>query len=339
LIGRVLVTGASGFIGHHLVTALMETDAEIVCLVRPTSDISRLETMGVSLIEGDVTREASLVSAVSGVDFVMHLAGATASFNPEFQRLVNEGGTKNIAEACAHSASPPTLIFVSSIAAAGPNPAGRSLKEEDPPLPVSHYGRSKLAAEEALRRWAGEMPITIVRPPIVFGEYDRDVFRMFEIVQQGWHLVPGWRERHYSIIHARDLAQGLILAAERGERLPSGERGSEANGRGIYYIAYDTQPSYAELGSLIAEALERRGVRIMHVPGFLIWIVGAVSEALSHSRGRPSIINLDKAREASAGSWTCSSEKAEDQLGFRPQVALSERLRQTGRWYQEAGWL
>jgi nucleoside-diphosphate-sugar epimerase len=339
LIGRVLVTGASGFIGHHLVAALTETGAEIVCLVRPTSDISRLESLGVSFIEGDVTHKDSLVQAVRGVDSVFHLAGATASLQPELQRHVNEGGTRNIAEACAQSSSPPVLIFVSSIAAAGPNPPGRSLREEDPPSPVSHYGRSKQAAEEALYQWAGKVPISIVRPPIVFGEYDHDVFQMFEIVARGWHLVPGYRERRYSLVHACDLAQGLIHAAEKGERLPSDASDLEGAGRGIYYVADDAQPSYAELGGMIAEALGRRGVRIVPLPGILIWIVGAASEALSRLKGAPSIINLDKAREASAGSWTCSPKKARDQLGFEPRATLPERLHQTGKWYYEEGWL
>jgi dihydroflavonol-4-reductase len=335
---RVLVTGASGFIGYHLVQALVEAGREVYCFVRPTSNIHQLETFDVSFLEGDVTRKETLLKAVNQVDTVFHLAGSTAVFKQETHFQVNEGGTRNIVEACVESGMPKRLVIVSSSAAVGPSPGDRPMTEEDPPSPVSYYGRSKLAAERAARRLAREIPITVVIPAIVFGEYDREFFRMFDLVAHGWHLVPGLKTRCFSLIHAADLAKALILAAEKGERLPSQDEDPISPGQGRYFIVDEWAPSYAEFGPMIAEALECKA-RIVPIPGFITWGLAIFFEILARLRRQPSILNLDKAREGLSGSWVYSPEKAKRHLGFKPDATIPERIQQTGRWYQEQGWL
>jgi nucleoside-diphosphate-sugar epimerase len=335
---RVLVTGATGFIGYHLVQALVNTDVEVLCLTRSRSNISRLGSFDVSFVEGDVLFKDSLIRAVSSVDIVYHLAAATTAFRTETLFLVNESGTRNLAQACAQSKQVKKLVVVSSSAAAGPSPVDRPMMEEDPPRPVSNYGRSKLAGEEAARQWAGEIPITIVRPPIVFGEYDRDVFRMFDLVAHGWHIVPGLKKNYYSMLHAADLAKGLILTSQKGETLPSLREDCEVLGQGVYFMADEWAPSYAELGPMMAEALGRRA-RILPVPGLVAWAVALVNEILARIRKQSSILNLDKAREGLSGSWVYSPQKAQEQLGFQPDATIFERICQTGKWYQEQGWL
>ena len=212
------------------------------------------------------------------------------------------------------------------------------MREDDPPHPISHYGRSKLAGEEAARQWAGVIPITIVRPPIVFGEYDREVFRMFDLVAHGWHLVPGWKTRHFSLIHATDLAKALMLASARGEVLPDKDSNLDAPGHGIYFIADEWAPSYAELGPMMAEALDCKA-RILPVPGVVGWGVALVNEIAARLRNQPNLLNLDKARDGLSGSWVYSPKKAQRQLGFKPDATIFERIQQTGQWYQENGWL
>jgi nucleoside-diphosphate-sugar epimerase len=335
---RVLVTGATGFIGYHLVRALVNTDLEVLCLTRSTSNISRLESFDVSFVEGDVVFKDSLMRAVSSVDIVYHLAATTTALRTETLFQVNENGTRNLVQACAHSKQVKKLVIVSSSAAAGPSPVNRPMMEDDPPHPVSNYGRSKLAGEEAARQWAGEIPITIVRPPIVFGEYDRDVFRMFDLVAHGWHIVPGLKKKYFSMLHAADLAKGLILTSQKGETLPSPHEDSDVLGQGVYFIADEWAPSYAELGPMMAEALSRRA-RILPVPGLVAWAVALVNEILARIRKQSSILNLDKAREGLSGSWVYSPQKAREQLGFEPDATIFERICQTGKWYQEQGWL
>jgi nucleoside-diphosphate-sugar epimerase len=335
---QVLVTGASGFIGYHLVRALVEDGYEVTCLVRPTSDLSALAPFNVSFVEGDVTQLDSLLVPVRSVTTVFHLAASTASFSSDMQKQVNEGGVRNVAEACAASDNVPKLILVSSSAAAGPSPPDRPMRETDPPSPISNYGRSKLAGENVARQWGGQVPITIIRPAIVFGEYDQDVLRMFQLVSRGWHLVPGLGTRYFSLIHAADVAKALILAASKGENLPSPKGSSSSSVQGIYFIADDLAPSYADLGRMMAKALDRK-IRVVNIPGAFIWGLALVYEVLNRIQGKPSIMNLDKAREGLTGSWVYSSEKAKAQLEFKPGATLQDRIHQTGVWYQEQGWL
>jgi nucleoside-diphosphate-sugar epimerase len=333
---RALVTGASGFIGYHLVKELSQAGAQITCLIRPTSDTSSLKEFDVSFATGDMLDKASLIDPVAEADVVYHLAGATAVFSRKDYYALNEGGTNNLLEACAMSASPPTVLYLSSMAAVGSSHIDSLISESDPPNPVSMYGHSKLAAENVARAWAGKVPITIVRPAGVFGEKDRDTFIIVGFVARGFHLVWGSETMYQSNIHAADLAKVLILAVQKGERLLSA---NDPIGHGIYNAAYGEIPSYDELGQLVADALQRKKVRILRVPNSVLWGMGLVSELYGRIFRDPNILTIDKARDLTSGSFVCSTAKLQDQLGFKPRVSLQERIRQTIQWYLDQGWL
>jgi nucleoside-diphosphate-sugar epimerase len=267
---------------------------------------------------------------------VFHLAGLVKAVRPADFARVNAGGVESVAAACANRVERPVLIVVSSLAAAGPCAAGQPRVEGDSPAPVSAYGRSKLAGELAAARHAGEMEITIVRPPIVFGPGDRGVLEMFRpIARRGIHVVPGRQERRVSLIHVADLVALLLLAAGKGERL----RPDGAPGQGIYFIAAQEDLTYAELGQAMATALGRNRTTVVRLPGPLMRLIGLCGDALGRVRQRPGWVNSDKMAEALAGSWTCSSAKARGQLGWSPAATLADRLRETAQWYRQAGWL
>lgn len=337
---RVLVTGASGFIGHHVVQALLERGDQVSCLVRPTSDLSRLPTSRVKLIVGDVIDAASLDRAVEQVDTVFHLAGALEGTSPELLHQVNVEGSRKLAVACARRGTPPVLVVVSSLEAAGPSQVDRPLTEGDPPRPVTQYGRSKLEGERAAAEQAKAVPTTIVRAAGVFGEYDREILNMLNTIQiAGLSIYPLPVARTYrvSVIHARDLADSLILAAQRGERT---QPFPDKNGTGLYYAAYDVRPTVAELLNMAAEGLSERQMKFFYIPKTFAWIYGGVSELWVRARGgSPGIVNLDKVRLITSTSVTCSPEKMMNQLGFSPSQSLDARVRQTAAWYEEQGWL
>jgi nucleoside-diphosphate-sugar epimerase len=334
----MLVTGASGFIGQHLVRRLIERGDRVSCLVRATSRIDELRSSGAQLIAGDATDRADIERALaeSQAGVVFHLAGLVKALRTEDFLRVNAGAVESVAAACADRAERPVLIVVSSLAAAGPCAGDQPRVEGDSLTPVSAYGRSKLAAELAAATYAARLSISVVRPPIVFGPGDRGVLEMFRpIAHLGLHVVPGWEERRVSLIHVADLITLLLLAAEKGERLqPNG-----VPGQGAYFVAAEHDPTYAELGQAMAMALGKRRATVAHIPGPLVRLVGLGGDAMGRVRQRPGWVNSDKMAEALAGSWTCSSAKARTQLSWSLAATLAERLRETAQWYRQAGWL
>lgn len=337
---KTLITGANGFIGKHLAQNLLARGHEVRGMVRREAARKDLEALGVEVVRGDVTQPETLPSCLADVDVVFHLAGLVKSLGYDELLKVNEGGVDKVARACAQQQTPPVLVLASSLAASGPAPGDAPRTEVDPPCPVSNYGRSKRAGELAAERWAGDAPITIVRPPIVFGEGDLNTCQIFRpIAHHGLHAVPGMQTRKFSVIHADDLSLAMILAAERGARLRAAEGRDPGEAQGYYFVADDENPSYDELGQLIGRAVGRDHVRIIHTPDWLSRCAGAIGELLAHIRRRPGIFNLDKVREATAGSWICSADRMRREIGFHVAASLRERLKQTADWYFKKGWI
>ncbi len=349
---KVLVTGAAGFIGSQLVEKLLSRGDEVRALVRSQAGRDRLGAVGARIVEGDVTARASLVAAVADVDTVYHLAGLTRAMGMADFLRVNEQGVANLLDVCGKQLSPPTVVLVSSLAAAGPSVNGAARTEDQPPRPVSNYGRSKLAGERVAATFSLRLPITIVRPPIVLGPGDRVGLTLFKMVDRaGLHLVPGLAPARFSVIHVDDLTTALILAAERGNRLPGSsppnsscdcaDRQDDArtDPRGYYFVASESMPTYGELGCLVGQALGRRRTHVIRFPKPIVWPIATCAELTARLRGRAPYVGIDKAREALAGDWICSSERAQRELGFTSAAPLPDRLSQTAAWYREAGWL
>jgi len=337
---KVLVTGASGFIGSHLATALVARGDEVTCLVRRSSQVEHLRALKVCLAYGDVTDPDSLPSAIAGKQVVYHVAGCTKALRRAQLYEVNAQGAYNVARVCAEQATPPVQVLGSSLAAAGPALRGRPRTEADRPIQVSQYGRSKRAGERAAEAFADRVPTTIVRPPIVFGEADRDGLELFRpIARFAVHLVPGLARNRFSLVHADDLVNLLILAAQRGQRLPPKGHERSAGPRGYYFAACEQDPAYADLGRMIGAALGRRRVLVLLAATPVMWAAAAGTEVMARILRRPFILNFDKVREAAAGSWVCSAQKAIDELGYCVGAPLGERLRQTAAWYRQKKWL
>ncbi|TWU47341.1 3 beta-hydroxysteroid dehydrogenase/Delta 5--_4-isomerase [Rubripirellula tenax] len=334
---HALVTGSTGFIGRQLVKHLVDRGDRVTCLVRSTSNRRVVDSAKVDFVTGDVTDFDSVSKAVHDVDVVYHLAAVTKAFRRSTFLDVNQSGVDNVARACGDRGGNTTLVLVSSLAAAGPSRLGRPLTESDIPHPVSTYGITKLAGEIIARRYAGHVPTTIVRPPIVMGEGDADGFAMFQsIARTGLHFSPGLADTEVSMIDVMDLVRALTLVAEKGKRM--GSHGNDASA-GVYFAAADEVVTYGELGRMIGRAVGRDNAIVAHMPKAVVWGIAGISDLAGRIRRRPNILNWDKAREATAGSWTCSAANLMGDTGFAQAMPMATRIRQTAEWYFANNWL
>jgi nucleoside-diphosphate-sugar epimerase len=321
----ILVTGGTGFIGSHLVERLVEQGRALRCLVRSpkAANLPR----AVELAHGDLESGAGLAEALRGVDTIIHLAGVTkARATADYDRG-NAAATANLLRAAHDIGEVAKFVHVSSLAAAGPSPADRPLTEADEPHPVSHYGRSKLAGEEAVRRSPLCEKTVIVRPPVVYGPRDRDVYQLLRTAAGGWMAQIGTAPRRFSHIYVGDLVDGLIAAA-----------GCATAGGQVFYLANATPVSWDEFGRVAARLMGRK-VRTVAIPERAAYILGFCAEAWTRLSGKPGILSRDKVREACCPGWVCDPGRARRELGFCASTSLEAGLRRTLDWYKEAGWL
>jgi len=324
---NVFVTGATGFVGAHLVKALQARGDTINALVRRPALAERLGWgPQVRVVRGDLGDEAALREGSAGADVVYHVAGQIAARNAADFMVCNRDGTANVLEA-ARDGGARRVVFVSSLAVAGPTTPGHPLDETRAPAPVTDYGRSKLAAEVLVRAMPFEW--TIVRPPMVYGEWDRATLKIFQLARRGFVPVFGDGSQELSVIHAEDLARSLIAAGT----------GAAAAGR-VYFAAHPTITTSRDLVVAVGRALGReRAPRILPVPPFVargvLWTTGT----LAHLAGRATVLSADKSNEFLAPAWTCRSDALTRDTGWRAQVALDDGLRRAASWYREAGWL
>ncbi|MHB8969505.1 MAG: NAD-dependent epimerase/dehydratase family protein [Pirellulaceae bacterium] len=335
----VLVTGASGFIGGHLTRWLVEQGQQVRCLVRKTSNLEALRSLPVEFVEAPLRDPDALVSAVRDVDYVFHLAAMTAAFRRSTLMEVNGQGAASVAQACAAQPRPPVLVLVSSVAAAGPSLRGHIKTEYEPANPISNYGRSKRAGELAAAEFADRVPLTIVRPGIVFGAGGIEILPMFRSISRlRVHAVAGLRSPPLSVIHVSELVELLGRAATEGQRVArTADR--ETTRRGYYFACRPEYPDYFAFGRLLNQAVGNRHTSYLHFPESLAYLLGGVGECIGRVRGKPHGLNIDKIREALAESWACSCAAAQRDLGYAPRQPLLEQLRQTADWYREHGWL
>jgi nucleoside-diphosphate-sugar epimerase len=325
---RVLVTGGTGLVGSHLVELLLQKGYAVTCLVRDSQRPHWLVGMNVDLVQGDCLKPESLVPAVRGVSLVFHLAGLTKAMHARDYYLVNHLGTRNILEACArHNPAIRKFVLISSLAAAGPSPDGRPVKDTDVPRPVSDYGRSKLLAEGEALRYKDELPVVILRPSAVYGPRDRDMYELFRWAARGVTIELTGGERYINPCYVKDLADAMLLAAEK--KTPSGN---------IYFVAENRSYSWSDFRQALLAA---GGVKALNIkiPYAAAYLIGLAAEFGSLFTSRPALTNRQKVREASQKYWVCDLTRTENELGFKAQHSLPKGLEITWKWYRDNNWL
>lgn len=318
---HAFLTGATGFIGHHLAKLLLDRGIRVTALVR---DESRLKDLPVEPLEGDITRSGSL-TIPSDVDTVFHLAGLTKARKKQDYFDANEIGTVNMLAAVEQDAPEAHFVYMSSLAAVGPSRSlAEPVTEDTPAHPVSSYGESKLAGEKHVL--SSKLSSTIIRPPAVFGEGEKDIFTFIQMANRGFSLFPGSSERWFSIVYGPDLCRAVAELAEKFH----GERTS-------FFVAYTEVLSWGDFREAVAKALGRH-VRTIRIPMFSIYPIAATQELVSFFTRKPALLSLEKCREIVAPFWTCDVSRIK-QAGISPATPFPQALEQTIQWYRKNNWL
>jgi dihydroflavonol-4-reductase len=326
---QALVTGSTGFVGSHLVEALVEQGDRVRCLVRQTSNRRWLEHLPVEYAVGELRDPASLRRAVDGVEVVYHVAAALAATSDDAFDAVNFHGTRALAEACIDAGAPVRrFVYVSSVAACGPSRDGRPLDETMPEQPVSAYGRSKLRGERVLLELADRLPVTILRPPVIFGPRDPNLLPLFKCVKHGFRIQMGLSGACVTdFAYVANVVHAAVLAG-RAET-PSGQ---------IYLVGEGVPRRWDEIVDTMAEVFGVRGVRIQF-PALVTRAIGELGSLWARLTGTPVMLDADKAREFLQQSWGMDIGKATRALGYRPVVDLRRGVELSVAGYRALNWL
>jgi len=323
--GKILITGASGFIGSRLRDALLASGSDVVAIRRPGSPPS---TAGRS-VEADYAVVADLERIVRDEkpDYVLHVAGVTKGSSYEDFRLGNVMPTRNLLAALRREHSGvKRFVLVSSLTAYGPSATSAPHREQNPPRPIEHYGQSKREAEEAVEEESAELPWTILRPSGVYGPGDVDYFNLFKSAMLGWNVYFGNRQRLMSVIYVDDCVRGILEAAQHPNSINRG-----------YFLTSEEQVTWEQFQSEVVRVVGRPA-RTVDLPEQLMSIAALGGELATRFDKKPRLLNLQKAKMGAQQAWTCVGDAARRDFGFTAEVDLPEGIRRTHDWYEANDW-
>lgn len=324
---KALVTGATGFVGSHLVDRLLAHGHEVTALIRSPAKAAGLAERGVRLVRGDLADLAALDEAATGQQAVYHVAALTGALNEAEFLEANREGTRRLVEAVTRAGDTGRLVLVSSGAAGGPAQPGRPRDADADDQPVTMYGRSKLAAERVVH--AAAVPWTILRPPAVYGPRDRDGFLPVFRAATRFGVVPvfGDGSQELSLLHVVDLAEACIAAAT-----------SEATAGETYYVNHPEVITSAQLARRVGEAVGRP-VRTVPLPHWLTRTALSMTGAWAALRRQRTILHADKANEFIQAAWTGDPARFMAATGWHPSRDHASGFAETAEWYRDQGLL
>lgn len=331
---RALVTGGTGFVGSHLIDRLLAKGYDVRAIVRPTSNLQWLTDPRIELFSSSLLDADKLLEAMKDVDMVFHVAGSLIekdwdgfyNANVKPVELLLEAALKN--GASLKGGPLKRFVLVSSTGAAGPSADGHPLKEHEPENPVSAYGRSKLEGERVARAYFDKLPVTIVRPSAVYGPRDPNILKMFQHVRGGVTPLLGIQEQFTSLVHAEELADGMILAAEN----------DCANGQ-TYFLASEHPYSRTEMLNVVGDIVGKRSKRPILPKRPALAIAKVYANFVTKVLGKATLLDAERIETVGQTYWSFDVSKAMRELGYRQKYSLMDGMRQTYEWYLANGWL
>ncbi|MBC8312877.1 MAG: NAD(P)-dependent oxidoreductase [Candidatus Cloacimonetes bacterium] len=319
---KAIVTGANGFIGCNLVKALIAKHYDVTCLVRKTSNVETLKNLPVKFICWNEINDKILFE---NQDYIFHLAAKVKAKNKRKYFEANLERTKILISVLKNS-NLKKFIFVSSQSAAGPCKTKIPKTEKDTENPISHYGKSKLAAENFIKDNC-KIPWTIIRPSGVFGPYDKDFLIYFKLIKKGIAPLVGFGEKFFSLIFIDDLTDLIIKSAEN----------PKANFQ-TFFACDGKIYSQKDFIKSIEKAMQKKSIKI-NIPIISIFKLAIFNEMLKFFCKNQFTLNFQKAKEMREKYWICSSEKSEKILNFNLKFSLDEAIEKTYNWYKKNKWL
>jgi nucleoside-diphosphate-sugar epimerase len=322
---KVLVTGSNGFIGSHIVEALVEAKYNVSCLVRPISDLKWIKDLPLEYLYGNLNDKKFLDGLVKDFDVIIHCSGIVRAISKEEYFRVNVENTKILCDAILENK--PTLkkfIFISSQAAQGPSDFNSLKTVTDKESPVSDYGRSKLTAEiEIKHKLNDKVPYTIFRPAAVYGPRDKDIFIFFNLVNK--HLRPVTiKKRFLQLVYVKDVANAIVKSIE-----------NKKSDNNIYYLANSIKYTWDDIGKVISKSVGVKTIPVI-VPDFIFYFVGFISKLLSYIIDKPLVLNEQKIEEMLCDNWSCDTKPVEEDLNLSfTNLEVASKI--TYNWYLKKG--
>ena len=331
---KVLVTGASGFIGSFIVEEGLKQGFEVWAAVRGSSSRQYLRDERIRFIELDLSSQARLVEQLQGqsFDYVVHAAGVTKCKDKQDFFRVNTDGTRNLVGALLQLAMPvKRLIYLSSLSIFGPireEQPYQEILDTDAPQPNTAYGESKLQAEKALKEMTeGKIPTIILRPTGVYGPREKDYFLMAKSIKGHVDFSVGWKQQDITFVYVRDVVQAVYLAFTKGT---SGK---------AYFLSDGEVYLSSAFSDLIIREMGRPWCLRVKAPLWVLRVATFFGEWLGRLTGKVTALNNDKYHILSQRNWRCDITPARRELGYDPQWQLERGVKETINWYQQEGWL
>jgi nucleoside-diphosphate-sugar epimerase len=333
---KILITGASGFIGSFLVEEALKKGWEVWAGIRETSSRDVLTNSSLRFIDLNYAEANALerqikqhAEAFGRWDYVIHSAGITKSASDADFGRINHLYTRNLVHALKNSGNTPNkFLYMSSLGAFGPGDEKHytPLRAEDTPRPNSAYGRSKIKAERCLQS-VPDFPYVILRPTGVYGPREKDYYVMVKMIHAGLDVSIGFKRQMLNFIYIKDLVTVSFSALE-----------SPLQNK-VWFVADGDVYTSQEYTNIVQKALHKK--RVLHItfPLFVVWIVSIFAGILCWMTGKPSLINPDKFRIMKQRNWTCDTSSLQKDLGFRAAYPLTKGMEETVAWYRVNNWL
>jgi nucleoside-diphosphate-sugar epimerase len=326
VVGKVLLTGASGFIGGRLRDKLLEDNVDVLAIRRPGSPPAK-KGRSVEAAYEDLSGLEKIIAAEKP-DYVLHVAGATKGVTYDDFRQANVVPTRHLLDALRKEhPSVKRFVHISSLASYGPSSAANPHTEKSERRPIEFYGQSKLEAERVVESMRADLPWTIIRPSGVYGPGDADYLNLFREVEKGRNVYFGNRKRWFSAIYVDDLVDAILLATTH----------DNAVGQGFFVC--DGKPVTWETFQETMVRVSGKRVRSLDLPEFLVSLAAVGGEFATMLDKQPRLFNRQKAKMGAAEAWLCKSDSLRQTLGWMSHVGIEEGIRRTFEWYRKEKWI